>query len=244
MLISIITINYNNVKGLKNTIESVFRQSYTDLEYIVVDGGSTDGSKALIKENASKINYWISEPDEGIYHAMNKGIKVAKGDYLLFLNSGDHFYSNKSLSFFKPYLLKNDMRDILYGNILVKSQIEFIKTYPEKLTFSYFVKDTLPHPGSLINKKCFNHCLYDEGLQIVSDWKFFMLGVCKKKYTYKYVNKVISTFYLDGISSNNIDLVKRERQQVLTKEFFWHLYFNNLLEKVKQHIPFYSNNLI
>ncbi|WP_298236996.1 glycosyltransferase family 2 protein [uncultured Algibacter sp.] len=237
-MLSVITVNYNNKEGLERTIKSVCSQSYRKFEYIIIDGGSNDGSLDVINNFKNDIDYFESKKDNGIYHAMNKGIKVAKGDYLLFLNSGDHFYSNKSLSFFKPYLLKQDKIDILYGNIMVKSQKEFIKTYPEALTFSYFVKDTLPHPGSLINKKCFNHFLYDEDLKITSDWKFFMLGLCKKKYTYMYINQVISTFYLDGISSTNIDLVKRERHQVLTKEFFWQLYFNNLLEKVKRHNPF------
>lgn len=224
-MLSIITINYNNKEGLKRTIISVINQTFKQFEYIVIDGDSTDGSKDIISNYKDSFSYSVSEPDKGIYNAMNKGIKVAKGDYLLFLNSGDHFYSNESLSFFKPFLLKNNIKDILYGNILVKSQKEFIKTYPEKLTFSYFVKDTLPHPGSLINKKCFNHFLYDEDLQIASDWKFFMLGICKKSFSYFYINHVVSTFYLDGISSADIDLVKRERKQVLTKEFFLAIVF-------------------
>lgn len=232
-MLSIITINYNNKEGLKRTIISVMNQTFREFEYIVIDGGSTDGSKAYIESQSKNIDYWVSEPDQGIYHAMNKGIKIAKGAYLLFLNSGDHFYSNESLSFFKPYLLKNDMKDILYGNILVKSQKEFIKTYPEKLTFSYFVKDTLPHPGSLINKKCFNHCLYDEDLQIASDWKFFMLGICKYKFTYQYINRVITTFHQDGISSTSPELVKQEREQVLLDEFFWRIQIDKFWKKMR-----------
>ncbi|MDR2910496.1 MAG: glycosyltransferase [Bacteroidales bacterium] len=89
MKLSIITINLNNVAGLQKTIESVVKQTFTDYEYIVIDGGSTDGSADIIKQHANKITYWVSEPDKGIYNAMNKGIRVAKGEYCLFLNSGD-----------------------------------------------------------------------------------------------------------------------------------------------------------
>ena len=96
-LISIITINFNDKIGLQRTFDSVFAQDFNDFEYIVIDGGSNDGSKELIEENTDKISYWISEPDKGIYNAMNKGIKVANGEYLLFLNSGDKFYNKKSL---------------------------------------------------------------------------------------------------------------------------------------------------
>ena len=88
-MLSIITINYNNINGLQNTLQSVFCQSRHDFEWIVIDGGSTDGSKELLEKYTNRINYWVSEPDHGIYEAMNKGIKVAKGDYLQFLNSGD-----------------------------------------------------------------------------------------------------------------------------------------------------------
>ena len=86
MLISIITINYNNVVGLKRTMSSVFEQTYKNIEYIIIDGGSTDGSKAYLQDHNQNIDYWVSEPDKGVYNAMNKGIKIASGEYVLFLN--------------------------------------------------------------------------------------------------------------------------------------------------------------
>ena len=87
MRISIITINYNNLNGLKNTIKSVLDQSFFDFEFIVIDGGSTDGSKGYIELNSAKINYWVSESDRGVYHAMNKGLSKVTGEFCLFLNS-------------------------------------------------------------------------------------------------------------------------------------------------------------
>jgi glycosyltransferase involved in cell wall biosynthesis len=89
MKLSVITINYNNAIGLRKTIESVVNQTFRDYEYIIIDGGSTDGSVDVIKEYADKIDYWVSEPDKGIYNAMNKGVAAAHGEYTNFLNSGD-----------------------------------------------------------------------------------------------------------------------------------------------------------
>ena len=98
MKYSIITINYNNKDGLEKTILSVINQTCQDFEYIIIDGGSTDGSVDVIKKYADRIDYWVSEPDKGIYNAMNKGIIKAKGEYLNFMNSGDCFYDNEVLS--------------------------------------------------------------------------------------------------------------------------------------------------
>src|ERR1041384_6364869 len=115
MKLSIITVNYNNRTGLERTIKSVADQTQTDIEYLVIDGGSTDGSIELIKSFGPKITEWISENDTGIYEAMNKGIMRSSGEYLLFLNSGDYLYSNETIE-----QVQNNLgsEDILYGNII------------------------------------------------------------------------------------------------------------------------------
>ena len=107
MKLSVITINYNNKEGLKKTIESVVSQIYQDFEYIVVDGGSTDGSIDIIREYDKHIDFWISEPDRGIYNAMNKGIKFSHGEFCLFLNSGDCLLSSTSISQVFPLIPRN-----------------------------------------------------------------------------------------------------------------------------------------
>ena len=107
--LSIITVNLNKAKGLQKTIESVIFQTFTDYEYIIIDGGSTDGSKQIIEQYADKITYWVSEPDSGIYNGMNKGIKVAKGEYCLFLNSEDYLLSNEILQ-----NVRNLVQQLLY----------------------------------------------------------------------------------------------------------------------------------
>ena len=130
-ILSIITINYNNVLGLKRTLESVTGQSYSNFEYIVIDGGSTDGSKEHILKYSDKISYWISEPDRGIYHAMNKGIAKASGEYLLFMNSGDLFYNNFILNEVIDDISKYDL---IYFDILIRDgNKEYPKVSPKNL---------------------------------------------------------------------------------------------------------------
>lgn len=235
--LSIITINYNNLGGLKKTFESVFNQTWKDFEYIVIDGGSTDGSKELIVQNADKIDYWVSEPDKGIYNAMNKGIKVANGEYLLFLNSGDWLVADVILN--KVYSELGDT-DILYGflNIIEKDRV-WIKKYPSNLELHYFHYDTLPHSGgSFIKKKCFDRIgLYDEDLKIVSDWKWFLIAIFKYKVSYKCISEVIGNFeYGDGLSSKAENRLLRlnERRMTFEAEFKYFDYYFNLLSELKK----------
>jgi len=231
--LTIITINYNNLKGLKKTVESVVAQTWKEFEYIVIDGGSTDGGPEYLESQSGKIDYFISEPDKGVYHAMNKGIKKASGEYLLFLNSGDHFLNDNVLANNINFL---DNRDFVYFNLqVVDENKRFIKEYPEILSFSYFVKDTLPHPATFIKKKIFDDFgLYDESLSIVADWKFFMDRICKDNLTYKKVDSVLSTFYLDGLSSDskNRSKIVAEKQKVLKTEY--QAYYQDLEDVISQ----------
>lgn len=218
-LISIITVNYNNLEGLKKTLASVRNQTWKEFEYIVIDGGSTDGSIKVLEENSKYVN-WLSEPDKGVYHAMNKGIKKASGEYVLFLNSGDHFYNND--------VLRNNVKElkdkeIIYFDLqVVDNEKAFVKNYPSTLSFSYFVKDTLAHPATFIKKEAFAKTnFYNEDFKIVSDWKFFMDAICKFDMSYKYIGKTLSVFYLGGISSlpENRKIIYNEKQLVLRTEY-------------------------
>lgn len=170
MKYSIITINYNNCDGLRRTIESVISQTYKEYDFIIIDGGSTDGSVDVIKEYQQHISYWVSEKDNGIYHAMNKGVKAAHGEYLSFMNSGDMFYNKNVLEDSLPYLHK----DIVHGfaeNINTPvSTLCLIKVPHRTELFS----PTLHHQACLFRRELFNNCLYDEQYKIVSDWKFYI----------------------------------------------------------------------
>ena len=220
MLLSIITINYNDKLGLERTLNSVKNQSYNNFEHIIIDGGSSDGSKEYIEENSANFSYWVSEPDKGIYNAMNKGIKVAKGDYLYFLNSGDHLNDSNAINKACQHLKGED---VVYFDIQVIGENKtHVKKCPKELTFKFLHENLPAHQATFIKKELFNEFgFYDENLKIVSDWKFLILAICKQNATYKYVEETFSTYYSDGLSSliENQALVKAEREQVLNEEF-------------------------
>jgi glycosyltransferase involved in cell wall biosynthesis len=219
--ISVITINYNDKKGLKKTIDSVVSQTFKDFEFIIIDGGSNDGSVSVIEENKDEISYWVSEPDSGIYNAMNKGIKAATGDFVIFMNSGDCFYSNTVLEEVLPDL--QDDFDIYYGDCYRVTGNNLKKwAFPEKLSFSFFYSSSLSHQSTFIRRKLFyKFFMYNENFRIVSDWEFFIYAICKENTPYKHLDKVISNFDFTGISSNknNKEIDKTERVITL-KEFF------------------------
>ena len=219
--LSIITINYNDKIGLKKTIESVVNQSYKDYEFIVIDGGSTDGSKELISEYQNKIAYWVSEKDNGVFHAMNKGIRIATGDFVIFMNGGDRFNSNSVLEEIVPEF--DSQFDIYYGNNYKESPTsKRLKTYPEKLNFSFFYSSSINHQSTFIRKSLFeNHFYYNENFKIASDWEFFAYVICHKNVAYKYLNKTIAVYDFTGISSNPnfSELFLKEKLQSIQKYF-------------------------
>ena len=187
--ISVITINLNNKEGLERTIHSVVLQTFFDnVEYIVVDGGSTDGSIDVIRENERHLAHWVSEPDNGIYDAMNKGIDMASGDYCLFLNSGDTFFMPTSIQYVYPYL----DADIVYGDLMIEN-------------------DSLPHPSTFIRTSILKAKKYDSSYRIIADWIFFRECLFDEGKTYNHVNILVSNFSLGGISSNmkEVELEKK-----------------------------------
>lgn len=220
--ISIITINYNNKSGLELTLESVLNQSFTNYEYIVIDGGSNDGSKEIIERDSKRFSYWVSEKDNGIYHAMNKGVEHVNGEYVLYLNSGDYLHNKDVLQNVAPFL---DGTDIVYGDLMRRfgGRDEF-KRYPDNLSFNHFVKYSIPHQASFVRKKQLlknGPKPFDESFDIVSDWKFLMNSIILDKATYKHIDLIISYFPLDGISANpeNVRKVIQERDLVLKKDY-------------------------
>ena len=256
MLLTIITINLNNAAGLKKTIESVKGQTWKNYEYVVIDGGSVDESIGLIKDNSSSISHWISEADKGIYNAINKGIHLAKGKYLLILNSGDILNSPRVLETLSGYLEKN--YDIVYGNTeLVSPKAKpRIKTPPKKFYFDYLTHNTLVHQSVLI-KRDLHHTVgaYNEELKIVADWAFLLDATAKYRATCLYVDLIISSYDTTGISAKNKNQRLKEQKGYLLKNYGFflkktHASFNEftLREKaifiLKSLLPFALTNLI
>lgn len=218
--LSIITVNLNNSAGLQRTMDSVFSQRFTDYEYIIIDGGSTDASSELIKKHQNKFAYWISEKDNGIFNAMNKGIVKASGDYLLFLNSGDYLYNEFVLHEIFNQPLSSDM---IYGNVLWKPTVPFhTGIFPDKLSFEYFSTYSLPHQASFIRKDLFSVVgLYEETETIISDWLFFLLAIYKFNCSYQHVNKTISVCDTTGISlkPDSWPGIVEARKEMISKHF-------------------------
>ncbi|NQU32490.1 MAG: glycosyltransferase [Bacteroidetes bacterium] len=215
MKLSIITINLNNNKGLAKTLASIFSQSFLDYETILIDGDSNDDSVKTIKRFEHKLNYWTSEPDSGIYHAMNKGIKKACGEYCYFLNSGDYFVDENVL---KRVFLENHNFDIIQGNlkVCIKGNVIGVSRGRENLTFLDIYSSKIKHQASFINRKLFEEFgSYNEDLKIVSDFEFFMKTIGFEGVSYKYIDVDISYFDNDGLSNKNPEMVLTERNMVL-----------------------------
>lgn len=218
--LSIITINRNDSEGLERTLKSVWeRQSFSDFEHIIIDGASTDGSVDIIKKYDSKLAYWISEPDNGIYSAMNKGIVKARGKYLLFLNSGDWLVDDILYQVFKDDITE----DILYADYYCYYSSDKIvpELFPDKLTVPFMLTRSLGHPSSFIKRSLFKDMLYEEKYRIISDWTFFVRQILLYNRTTKHLNLITSYFNMYGISSDprNEDLVLREQADFFENGF-------------------------
>ena len=206
--VSIITVCFNNKKGLIQTIESVKKQHFSDVEFILIDGGSTDGTLSVIQENESLFSYWVSEKDNGIYHAMNKGLEKATGKYCLFLNSGDYLVDEKVL---ENIFSQQHNEDILYGNIVkINKNKKRIITYADELTFLHFYKKepAVHHQAAFIKTKLFSqYGNYREDTYLIADWIFFFTAVVLQNVSTKHLNLLVSVCDANGISNQkNMDI--------------------------------------
>lgn len=224
-ILSIITINRNNVSGLDKTIHSVLSQSTTEFEYIIIDGASNDGSVETIRRYADCFGErlkWVSEPDNGIYNAMNKGIGMCSGMYLQFLNSGDCLTSETVVQRMLGALEENDYPSILYGNMLKDlSNGKLLKDRcfaGQDITFLGFFTGALNHSSAYIRRDLFEkYGLYDENLRIVSDWKWYLQAIVLGEEKPVYADIDVTLFDMHGISETNKALEKAERKKVLNE---------------------------
>lgn len=220
MKISIITVNYNNSDGLKQTIESVCSQSYKEIEYIIIDGGSTDNSVPTIKLHKQDIYYWISEKDNGIYEAMNKGLSHATGDYCLFLNSGDVFVNKNVLKrIFSDREYKDDLivgRQLTIFPIGRQSKNREIRL--EDINKEFFYSNTLPHQCTFIKRQLLEEMGgYRTDYRIVSDWIFWFEAIVHRKASIKIIDTLVATMQQGGIS-NDINKCHKEMARYLSSQ--------------------------
>lgn len=199
--LSIITINLNDAAGLRRTAESITAQKSRDFEWIVIDGGSTDGSLDVITEYEHHITRWVSEPDKGIYNAMNKGVRSATGAYLQFLNSGDALVDADVVG---DFLATHPSADVIYGRSrIIDSEGREIGLSPlpdMPLRLSYFWNHCLNHQAVFFSCRCFERFMYNEDNKMLSDNELIM-QLLYHGYVFERYDKCIALFNCEGLSS-------------------------------------------
>ena len=226
MKLSIITINYNNAEGLRKTMESVLSQTYKDFEYVVVDGASTDSSVDIIRASALQAEgleiTWIAEPDKGIYNAMNKGIRMASGEYLLFLNSGDFLISEDVLE----KVFENECTaDILCArcNVSDNDKVIWTSNPPEKVTFGTLYMVGLAHQSTFIRKSLFEqYGYYDESFRYNADIEFWYRAIVDNGASTQKIDVITTDYNLDGVSEKkkNDPVFIGEHKRILAQPIY------------------------
>lgn len=221
-MIDIVTINKDNKDGLLQTILSVISQTAFDqINYIIIDGGSTDGSKEIIKKYKNLFGYSTSRKDKGIYNAFNKALSHLKGDYVLFLNSGDYLVSETTIEEVLKHL---DDSVIIYGDQILSGNKKLVdlggvkitvhsnelvttfQDFPDKVDDAYFRTSALPHQSTFIKCDYMKEHPYSEKYRIIGDWKLLREAIVVDKVKYKHIPVTVSSFALDGISSTQSNI--------------------------------------
>lgn len=236
-LVTIITVVFNNVSTLEQTIKSVINQSYKNIEYIIIDGGSTDGSVDLIKKHESQISYWISEPDNGIYYAMNKGLSIATGNLIGILSSDD-WYENTSLEKVVNYYEFNPEVDVIHGLLRFIS----VNDKPDSVAghyYSFLNKGMIEHPTCFIKKNLYEKVgYYDVSYKSAADYEW-MLRAIKQEAKFLFIPELLTNFRRGGISGSYIgaseELLIKKRFGIISnfKFIFWKIFIYLIFLKQK-----------
>lgn len=234
--VSVITVVYNNISKIEETILSVVGQNYPNIEYIIIDGGSTDGTIDIINKYTDKITYWVSEPDEGIYNAMNKGIDKATGEWINFMNSGDSFYDKITIQ--EIIKLYDHQSSIIYGD----SQRFFHNgVYIDRARLSTLAYMPNCHQTFFVKTAILKNNYFDTNYKICADAKFFY-DVYNDGYKFQHVPVIVCNYdNMEGISSKNLTLQVREIAHIEKKQKTakWKISYLILFLKIKikKNIP-------
>lgn len=241
MKFSIITVSYNAVDRLEKTIQSVLAQSYTDKEYIIIDGGSKDGTVDVIKHYSDRINCWVSEPDKGIYDAMNKGIKIASGDYLIFMNADDVFADTEVLQ--KVSGLVEDDADVVYGNWRTITEYGLFANKPGRLS-SLNKKFVLCHQATFVKVNLLKQAPFDLQYKYAGDYDMLSSYYLSGK-KFQYVDVEIAEISINsGATFDNFEKSVKEHFKVLAKrglgspfEMWWLITRKRVVRFMKNCLP-------
>ncbi|WP_242092374.1 glycosyltransferase family 2 protein [Aestuariivivens sediminicola] len=217
-LVSIITVVFNGEKHLQQTIDSVAQQTYKNIEYIIIDGKSTDGTLDIIKRNESKITRWISEPDEGLYDAMNKGIDLASGELIGIVNSDDWYELDAVETVVNTYL-KYDNKRIFHGDkmCIPENGKPFIRKAKNNSFLIKYHGMVLNHPTMFIHRNVYDENKYNTSLSSLSDYQFVLTNYNHDKFQFHYIPKLISNYRLGGISAK-VNLLKSLKENFIARK--------------------------
>lgn len=207
-LITVVTVVFNGVEFLEKTIESVINQTYDNIEYIVIDGGSADGTVDIIKKYEDKITCWVSEPDKGIYDAMNKGIDLATGDWINFMNAGDVFFDNSTVKTLSTELDSNAI--IMYGDTM--NDYGAYEVLKKSLNLSGIIYGMIFCHQSVFVKTSYHKAnKFSSNYSICGDHEFFLKAYIENSDSFKCIALPIARFLTTGLSgSNEIELVMQK----------------------------------
>ena len=221
MKISIITVCFNSETTIRDTLESIKHQDYTNIEYIIIDGGSTDDTLKILDEYSEMITILVSEQDKGLYDAMNKGIALSNGDVIGILNSDDLYQDSKVINEVMGEFKNNSELDILYGNLVyVKSDDtnKVIRNWISKKYYSQFFENSNvpPHPSLFVRRKVYNEAgLFDLDFKIAADYEFMLRIFKKNNFNSKYLNRLIVRMRLGGASNSSVSSIINQNKEVL-----------------------------
>ena len=218
--VSIITVCLNDRRGLEKTLTSSFAQKCSGgVEMIVIDGGSIDGCAELLREHAERLAFWCSEPDKGIFNAMNKGVAHASGEFCIFMNAGDTFASNDVLEkIFDGNAAIVETADMVVGTAHCQRNGETVRVEvaPKRLTFAFFAgfRGYLNHQSTFTRREWLLKYPYDESLKIVGDWKFCLQALIFDDARYAAIDVPVGIFDLAGVDSRKPGREEAEREKV------------------------------
>jgi glycosyltransferase involved in cell wall biosynthesis len=249
--ISVITINFENLKELQKTFTSVISQTYQDLEYIVIDGGSQDGTVNFLQEHSTALSYWVSEQDNGIYDAMNKGVKAAKGEWIVFMNSGDLFFQDDTIEQIAPYLV--GANDVVYGGCELIIDDEYgYRTSQAQPTDLSLIWHQIPtcHQSVFVKRELQSRYPFNTSLAWCADHDFlarlYQLGS-----KFQEISIIVSRFDASGGKVRDLLTYTKERWSICRKYFgknllkelfflneyreFW--FQKNLNQRIRSFLP-------
>lgn len=226
MKLSVITVCKNAVETIEQTFLSIYGQTYKNIEHIVIDGESSDGTINVINKYRSNISHFISEPDKGLYEAMNKGIKLATGDFIIFLNANDTFYNEKIIESVSEILNKNPDVKVLFGDVDFVSHDKTsskITSYENVKDIFYFVNENICHQCIFYHRSLFKeYGGFSQDYKIFADWDFNINTIVEKKVKTIYAPLIISRFQFGGLSSDGWTYGKlyKEENNSLIKKYY------------------------